>query len=65
MQYSSHLLPYWFTSAGLLEARPRVPRLTKDEKFVSVPLVLPMGWENSNPAFYAATETIADIPIPR
>ena len=37
------------------------PGLSSDETFVAIPLVLPMGWKNSGPAFCAATETIADI----
>ena len=31
------------------------------DAMVAVPLVLPMGWKNSPPAFSTATETIADI----
>jgi hypothetical protein len=31
------------------------------EPMVAVPLVLPMGWKNSPPAFSTATETIADL----
>ena len=30
------------------------------EALIAIPLVLPMGWTNSGPAFCAATETIAD-----
>ena len=32
-----------------------------EEPLVAFPLVLPMGWVNSPPAFCAATETSADI----
>ena len=32
-----------------------------NEKLVSLPLVLPMGWNNSPPAFSTATETAAEI----
>lgn len=31
------------------------------EPLIAFPLVLPMGWENSPPAFTTATETIADL----
>jgi hypothetical protein len=31
------------------------------EPLVALPLVLPMGWKNSPPAFCTATETIADL----
>ena len=31
------------------------------EPLVAIPLVAPMGWKNSPPAFSAATETIADL----
>ena len=31
------------------------------DPLVALPLVLPMGWENSGPAFCAATETVADL----
>ena len=30
---------------------------------VSLPLVLPMGWKNSPPAFSTATETVAELVI--
>ena len=36
------------------------PASMGDEPLVAIPLVLPMGWTNSGPAFCAATETIAD-----
>ena len=31
------------------------------DPLVALPLVLPMGWKNSSPAFCAATETVADL----
>ena len=31
------------------------------EPMVATPLTLPMGWKNSPPLFYTATETVADI----
>ena len=37
------------------------PVREKEEPLVAFPLVLPMGWVNSPPAFCAATETSADI----
>ena len=36
-------------------------RSSQDEPLVAIPLVLPMGWTESPPAFCALTETIADI----
>jgi len=37
------------------------PTLPGQDPLIALPLVLPMGWKNSPPAFCAATETIADI----
>ena len=37
------------------------PVRERDEHLVDFPLVLPMGWVNSPPAFCAARETSADI----
>lgn len=37
------------------------PTLPGQEKLIAFPLVLPMGWKNSPPAFCTATETIADL----
>ena len=37
------------------------PRYPGEEQMVAIPLVLPMGWVESPPAFCAATETVADI----
>jgi hypothetical protein len=37
------------------------PTKTGAAPMVAVPLVLPMGWKNSPPAFSTATETIADL----
>ena len=37
------------------------PTKAGTEPMVAVPLVLPMGWKNSPPAFSTATETIADL----
>ena len=37
------------------------PHKHGEEPLVAFPLVLPMGWKNSPPAFSAATETVADI----
>jgi len=37
------------------------PRLDGEEPLVAVPLVPPMGWNESPPYFCAATETVADL----
>ena len=37
------------------------PTVTSSQNLVAIPLVLPMGWKNSPPAFSTATETIADL----
>ena len=37
------------------------PTKTSSQNLVAIPLVLPMGWKNSPPAFSTATETIADL----
>ena len=37
------------------------PSNQHDDPLIALPLVLPMGWRNSGPAFCAATETVADI----
>ena len=37
------------------------PTLPGEEPLVALPLVLPMGWKNSPPAFSTATETSADL----
>ena len=37
------------------------PTSASQEPLVAFPLVLPMGWKNSPPAFCAATETSADL----
>lgn len=37
------------------------PSEQHDEPLIALPLVLPMGWKNSGPAFCAAIETIADM----
>ena len=37
------------------------PTATSSQSLVAIPLVLPMGWKNSPPAFSTATETIADL----
>ena len=37
------------------------PKKVGKEPMVAVPLVLPMGWVNSPPAFLMGTETIADV----
>jgi hypothetical protein len=37
------------------------PTQPGQEPLVALPLVLPMGWKNSPPAFCTATETIADL----
>lgn len=36
-------------------------RSKEEEPLVAIPLVLPMGWSESPPAFSAITETIADV----
>ena len=33
----------------------------EEEQMVAIPLTLPMGWENSPPLFFTATETAADL----
>ena len=37
------------------------PTQPGQEPLIALPLVLPMGWKNSPPAFCTATETIADL----
>ena len=37
------------------------PSSDPNKKLVALPLVLPMGWKNSPPAFCTATETAADL----
>ena len=37
------------------------PSTDQQDPLIALPLVLPMGWKNSGPAFCAATETIADM----
>ena len=37
------------------------PTKPNEEPLIALPLVLPMGWKNSGPAFCAATETITDM----
>ena len=37
------------------------PSALQDDPLIALPLVLPMGWKNSGPAFCAATETVADM----
>ena len=37
------------------------PAKFHNDPLVAIPIVLPMGWKNSGPAFCAATETIADL----
>ena len=37
------------------------PHQDGEDPLVAFPLVLPMGWKNSPPAFSAVTETIADV----
>ena len=37
------------------------PSPEDEEPLVALPLVLPMGWKNSPPAFCATTETVADL----
>ena len=37
------------------------PTVTSSQNLVAIPLVLPMGWKNSPPAFSTATETVADL----
>ena len=38
-----------------------LPTFPNEEQMVAFPLVLPMGWVESPPAFCAATETVADL----
>ena len=37
------------------------PTAPGEPKLIAFPLVLPMGWKNSPPIFFTATETIADL----
>ncbi|KAL3823171.1 hypothetical protein ACHAXA_010055 [Cyclostephanos tholiformis] len=37
------------------------PSLPHQETLIAFPLVLPMGWTNSPPIFFTATETVADL----
>ena len=37
------------------------PKYDKEEQLIAFPLVAPMGWGESPPAFCAGTETVADL----
>ena len=49
------------TSSGIPNLGVILPRFPNEEQLVAFPLVLPMGWVESPPAFCAATETVADL----
>jgi hypothetical protein len=49
------------TSSGIPNLGVILPRFPNEEQLIAFPLVLPMGWVESPPAFCAATETVADL----
>jgi hypothetical protein len=49
------------TASGIPNLGVILPIFPNEEQLVAFPLVLPMGWVESPPAFCAATETIADL----
>jgi hypothetical protein len=49
------------TASGIPKLGVILPRFPNEEQLVAFPLVLPMGWVESPPAFCAATETVADL----
>ena len=54
--YRINLNPADFIRMGVL-----FPSKKEERKLIEFPLVLPMGWSESPPAFCAGTETIADL----
>ena len=54
--YRVHLNPADSIRLGVL-----FPLEKGERQLIGFPLVLPMGWAESPPAFCAATETIADL----
>jgi hypothetical protein len=48
-------------SSGVPKLGIILPRFPSEEQMVAFPLVLPMGWVESPPAFCVATETVADL----
>jgi len=51
----------WLTTSAIPELAVAFPKYEGEEQMVAMPLVLPMGWVDSPPAFCAVTETVADI----
>jgi hypothetical protein len=49
------------STSGIPKLGVILPRFPNEEQLVAFPLVLPMGWVESPPAFCAATETVADL----
>ena len=49
------------STSGVPKLGVILPRFPNEEQLVAFPLVLPMGWVESPPAFCAATETVADL----
>jgi hypothetical protein len=49
------------TSSGIPNLGVILPRFPNEEQLIAFPLVLPMGWVESPPAFCVATETVADL----
>ena len=58
--YRIDLAPSDIPKLGLVFPQESVPA-NPDDQLVALPLVLPMGWKLSPPAFSTATETVADI----
>jgi hypothetical protein len=54
--YQFHLTP-----SGALSLATPFPNLPGEPQLVAIPTVLPMGWTESPPAFFAVTETVADL----
>lgn len=60
--YRIHLAPADIPKLGLLFPHPTLGgSRNPEEQLVALPLVLPMGWTLSPPAFCTATETVADV----
>jgi hypothetical protein len=49
------------STSGIPKLGVILPRFPNEEQLVAFPLVLPMGWVESPPAFCATTETVADL----
>jgi len=51
----------WLSTSAIPDLAVAFPKYPDEEQLVALPLVLPMGWVDSPPAFCAATETVADL----